>query len=84
MCGAIPSPVCSLCNYQLDFISQENNNSFPQCVVENPDPAAVYEQSVISVLLLQCDSCSERDNWAAYVLYINASAVCTQFSPHII
>lgn len=32
MCGLIPGPVCSLCNYQLDFISQENNNSPTVCV----------------------------------------------------
>ncbi len=74
MCGPISSPVCSLCNYQLDFISQENNNSLPQCVVEDPDPAAVCEQSITSVLLLQCDTCSERGKWTAHVLYITLYA----------
>lgn len=56
LCGLIPSPACSLCNYQLDFISQEDNNSLPQCVVEGPDPAAVREQRLTSILLLQCDT----------------------------
>lgn len=56
LCGPIPSPVCSLCNYQLDFISQEDNNSLPQCVVEGPYPAAVSEQRLTSILLLQCDN----------------------------
>lgn len=43
LCGLICSPLCSLCNYQLDFISLKNNKSLPQCVVQDPDPA-VCEQ----------------------------------------
>lgn len=70
MCGLIPSPVCSLCNYQLDFISQENNNSLPQCVVEDPDPAAVREQSIATILLLQCDTGTEREKLTAHVSHI--------------
>lgn len=37
----VPGPVCSLSNYQLDFISPGNNNSPPLCAVKYPDPAAV-------------------------------------------
>ncbi len=49
--GVIPCHVYSLCNYQLDLISQENNNSLPQCLVEDRYHAAVREQSTISILL---------------------------------
>lgn len=70
MCGRIPGPVYPLCNYQLEFISPENNNSLPLCAAKDPGPAAVCEQSIISVVLQQCDTHSESEEAAARESYI--------------
>lgn len=63
-CGPTLSSVCSLCNYQLDFISHRNNKSLH--VVEDLDPVAVYEQSAASVALLQSDTSKASRKWGVH------------------
>lgn len=63
-CGLTLSSVCSLCNYQLDFISHRNNKSLH--VVEVLDPVAVREQSTASVELLHSNTSSVSRKWGVH------------------
>lgn len=56
LCGQIPSPAHSLLNYQLEFISQEDNNSHSVCGMSPVLLLYVSSSSRASALTLLCDT----------------------------